>query len=523
MKFSNIFIIIFSTVIFGNCSGQSEIAFANKNTENELYRPNFHFTPKSGWMNDPNGLYFLGGTYHLFFQHYPDGNKWGPMHWGHATSQDLVKWEEQPIALFPDHLGYIFSGSAVVDKQNTSGFGDGKNVPVVAIFTYHNMDKEKSGATDIESQGIAYSLDNGKTWTKYADNPVLKNPGIRDFRDPKVSWDEKRQRWIMVLAAQDRTHFYSSKNLKDWTFLSDFGKNIGAHGGVWECPDLFPLKLKGTNEEKWVLIVNINPGGANGGSATQYFVGDFDGKNFKTDEVFTRQIDKEKAVWLDWGRDNYASVSFDNIPDDKRIIIGWMSNWDYAQEVPTEQWRSSTTVARELSLEKSDNGYILKNIPVAQFRNYFGKTVSKNVNLKEKNILMTKKEIDISKAVIDVDFKNMKEGVYTFALKNSLGEQVSFGIDNKNNFLFVDRAKSGKTKFKNNFADKVSKAPLSKTYENSAFKIILDKTSIEIFFNNGEKVMTEIFFPNESFSELNISTDTKGSVLKMKANQLNIK
>lgn len=494
-----------------------------KISEEQFYRPNFHFSPKKGWMNDPNGLYYKDGVYHMFFQYYPDASKWGPMHWGHATSNDLIKWNEQPIALFPDDLGYIFSGSAVVDIDNTSGFGNSKNNAVVATYTYHNPKLEKEGKIDVESQGIAYSLDNSKTWTKYNANPVLKNPGIRDFRDPKVFRDSKREQWIMVLAAQDRIHLYQSKDLKKWEFQSEFGKDLGGHGGVWECPDLFPLKVEGSNEEKWVLIVNINPGGPNNGSAGQYFVGDFDGKIFKIDEHFTHQLHKENAAWLDWGKDNYASVSFDNIPQKKRIIIGWMSNWEYAQEVPTEAWRSSTTIAREVSLKKTKDGYILKNMPVAQLTDYQEKSIRKTINIKSENQLFRRSEIDLTKAVADLDLKKMTAGKYTFALKNTLGEELIFGIDNTNKELFIDRSKSGKTDFGKNYATPVTKAPLNQVYSDVKMKLVIDKTSIEIFFNDGEKVLTEIFFPNETFSELTLSTDTKGSALNIDAHQLNIK
>ncbi|WP_426276731.1 glycoside hydrolase family 32 protein [Chryseobacterium sp. S-02] len=513
--------LIIASTFYSGLNAQAD----SKTSEEQLYRPNYHFTPQKGWMNDPNGLFYLNGTYHLFFQYTPFQSvpDFGKMHWGHAISKDLIKWEELAPAIAYDEKGAIFSGSAVVDKDNTSGFGDGKNVPLVAIFTYHDMKKEKAGEIDAQSQAIAYSLDNGKTWTKYSNNPVLKNPGIKDFRDPKVFWDAKRKQWVMGLAVQDRQHFYASKNLKDWTFLSEFGKDVGGHGGVWECPDLFPIKVEGTNEEKWVLIVNINPGGPNGGSAAQYFVGDFDGKTFKIDDLFTKQLEKEKVVWLDWGRDNYASVSFNNVPDNKRVIIGWMSNWDYSPDVPTEKWRGSSTIPREVTLKRSKDGYTLKNIPVSQLKSYEGKTLRKEVNLISDKKIISKGEIDLSKAVIDVDFKKMTKGVYTFALKNSLGEQVIFGIDNNRQELFIDRTKSGKTDFKDNFADRVSKAPLAKSYQNAMFKIVLDKTSIEIFFNDGEKVMTEIFFPNESFSELSLSTDTKGSILNINAHQINIK
>ena len=495
----------------------------SKPTEEQLYRPNFHFTPKKGWMNDPNGLYYKDGVYHLFFQHYPDGSKWGPMHWGHATSKDLVKWDEQPIALFPDELGYIFSGSAVVDVDNTSGFGTLNNKAVVAAYTYHNPKLEKEGKIDVESQGIAYSLDNSKTWTKYNANPVLQNPGIRDFRDPKVFRDSKRKQWIMILAAQDRVHIYQSKDLKKWEFQSEFGKDLGGHGGVWECPDLFPMKVEGSNEEKWVMIVNINPGGPNNGSAGQYFVGDFDGKTFSIDQTFTKQIKSEKAAWLDWGKDNYASVSFDNIPQAKRIIIGWMSNWDYAQEVPTEVWRSSTTIAREVSLKKIQERYILKSMPVAKLKNYAGKSINKKFSIASENKMINKSEIDLTKAVLDLSLKQMKSAKYTFALKNSLGETLTFGIDNKKRELFVDRSQSGKIGFGNHYAEPITTTPLSQTYSVAEMKLVIDKTSIEIFFNNGEKVLTEIFFPNENFTELSLSAELEGGILNLKGSQLNIK
>jgi sucrose-6-phosphate hydrolase SacC (GH32 family) len=249
-------------------------------------------------MNDPNGMVFHNGEYHLFYQHNPDSTVWGPMHWGHAVSKDMIYWEHLPIALYPDSLGTIFSGSAVVDNNNTSGFGTAVNPALVAIYTYHDAEGEKAGRKDYQNQGIAYSLDNGREWITYDQNPVLRSPGIPDFRDPKVMWHEKSQQWIMALAVVDRISFYSSPNLKDWTKESEFGANIGAHGGVWECPDLFELQVEGTQDKKWVLLVSINPGAPNGGSGTQYFIGDFDGKNFTLDEQFSALVGKE-GVWLD--------------------------------------------------------------------------------------------------------------------------------------------------------------------------------------------------------------------------------
>ena len=268
----------------------------------EAHRPQIHFSPPENWMNDPNGMVFHSGVYHLFYQYYPDSTVWGPMHWGHATTSDLIHWENHPIALYPDSLGYIFSGSAVVDENNTSGFGKEGKIPLVAIFTHHNPKAEKESPTTVENQSIAFSLDDGYTWTKYTGNPVLKNPGIRDFRDPKVFWFEDGKKWIMTLAASDQIIFYSSPDLKTWTKESEFGKEFGAHGGVWECPDLFSLQYK--DETIWVLIVNINPGGPNGGSAAQYFTGQFDGKTFIPYQTDTR--------WADYGPDDYAGVTWSN-------------------------------------------------------------------------------------------------------------------------------------------------------------------------------------------------------------------
>ncbi|MCB0433263.1 MAG: glycoside hydrolase family 32 protein [Mangrovimonas sp.] len=493
-------------------------------SEEQLYRPNFHFTPKANWMNDPNGMFYLDGVYHLFFQYYPDGNKWGPMHWGHATSTDLVSWKEQPIALYPDELGYIFSGSAVVDRNNTSGFGDGTNVPIVAIFTYHNPIKEKEGKIDVETQGVAYSLDNGKSWTKYENNPVLDNPGIRDFRDPKVIWDEEHQKWVMALAAHDRTQFYGSKNLKDWEFLSEFGAGTGAHGGVWECPDFFPMHVDGTSETKWVLLQSLNPGGPNGGSGTQYFIGDFDGKTFKMDPSFSEQLSTKKAIWIDYGKDNYAGVTWDNVPDGKRFFIGWMSNWLYAQEVPTETWRSSMTLPRELKLIFSNGTYKLLSSPIGKLKNLYGQTiVKKDIVFKKKTVLLDSGNLDLSRLVIDIELKEMKDDKYTFTVENDKGNQLFFGIDNKDKYIFIDRKKSGKIDFSEAFSSKISRLPLNQNYETINLKLVFDKTSLEIFLNGGEMAMTELFFPEVPYQTLSVESSNKDcKIAILKANEINL-
>jgi fructan beta-fructosidase len=495
-----------------------------KNAEEQMYRPHFHFTPKNNWMNDPNGMFYANGEYHLYYQYWPYGNVWGPMHWGHATSKDLVKWEEQPIALYPDRFGYIFSGSATVDINNTSGFGDGKAAPVVALFTYHDPVKEKAGQIDVESQGIAYSLDNGYTWTKYDQgNPVIKNPGIRDFRDPKVTWDEQHNQWIMILAAQDFAQLYSSKNLKDWTYLSDFGKNIGAHGGVWECPDFFPIKVEGTNETKWALIQNLNPGGANGGSGVQYFVGDFDGKTFTVDKAFAQKVAKEKAVWLDYGKDNYAGVTWNNVPqkDGRRLMIGWMSNWEYANVVPTQGWRSTTTIPRELTLTKKGNNYSLLTAPVRELDKYISKTEKQSTVKVRGTATLSNGTIDFSKADVRFNVKGLKHGIATFTFSNAAGESISFGIDNTNQQLFVDRSKSSSNSSFQKFTTVASKAKLDGSQKVASFRVILDKTSIEIFYNNGEKVMTEIFFPTQTFTQFTVTSPDGVQIKDLVINQLN--
>ncbi|MCM4160948.1 glycoside hydrolase family 32 protein [Antarcticibacterium flavum] len=490
---------------------------------NEDFRPQFHFTPKSGWMNDPNGMFYLDGTYHLFFQHNPDDNVWGPMHWGHATSKDLIVWEEQPIALEPDEHGTIFSGSAVVDHQNTSGLGDGNTPPVIAIFTYHDAEREQEGANDFQTQGIAYSTDAGKTWTKYENNPVLGNPGIRDFRDPKVVWYEEGNKWIMSLAVQDHIKFYSSSNLLDWEHLSDFGKNSGNHGGVWECPDLFKMQVGDTGEERWVLLVSINPGGPNGGSATQYFVGDFDGTTFTLDES-VEDIGEEHDYWVDFGKDNYAGVTWSNIPqeDGRHIFMGWMSNWQYANEVPTETWRSAMTIARTLDLKKTAATYRITSSPVKELENYKTDGITKqNIQIEAETEIIKNGEISLSPSVVEVNISNFKEQDYIFQLKNDAGNVLEFGYDAGEAAYYIDRSQSGITDFNEDFASKRSLAPRLSQEQDLRFTAIIDNMSIEIFFDDGNTVMTEIFFPNKPFQTLSAKSHETFKIENFEAHQLN--
>jgi len=502
MMKNHILLSLIFAVMLCSCEQGSE----ESNLENlpsfaqEAFRPQIHFSPKENWMNDPNGMVYYDGEYHLFYQYYPDSTVWGPMHWGHAISTDMVHWEELPIALYPDELGYIFSGSAVIDWNNTSGLQDGEHPPMIAIFTHHNIKEEREeGNNTFQYQSIAYSNDKGRTWAMYEGNPVVPNPGIRDFRDPKVSWHEATGKWVMIFAAADRVRLYSSPNLIDWDFESEFGADLGAHGGVWECPDLFPLQVEGTDDTKWVMLVSINPGGPNGGSATQYFVGDFDGKTFTTAQNDTK--------WLDYGRDNYAGVTWSDIPkeDGRRLFIGWMSNWDYAQVVPTESWRSAMTLPRSLHLLGGDE-FIVASRPVKELEALEDKQV---------NLLDTTQETET--AFLLTEGSGMKLGIpYKIDLQIDLDQttakEFKITLDNPTNGdeyflnfssteLTSDRGKTGKTDFGEKFAQTVHKADISRQMAGSSLQIevYVDASSMEVFLNNGELVMTEVLFPTEGF------------------------
>lgn len=505
-----------------NTETQTETASVEVQKD-EDFRPNFHFTPEKNWMNDPNGMFYFNGYFHLFFQHYPDDNVWGPMHWGHAISNDMISWKEQPIAIYPDEKGYIFSGSAVVDKNNTSGFGKNGKTPIVAIFTYHDPKGEKKGDIDYQSQAIAYSLDEGQTWTKYESNPVIENPGIKDFRDPKVTWDGIHQQWIMVLATYEKTLFYTSKDLKNWTRQSDFGEGIGAHGGVWECPDFFPMYVGDTNELKWVLIQSLNPGGYNGGSGTQYFVGDFDGKTFTPVEQM-QDLGEKHPYWMDFGKDNYAGVTWANIPEEngRTLFLGWMSNWQYAQKVPTETWRSAMTVARELKLEKIDGKYIISSVPVQELQSYRSKKYKdQNIQIDGLTKIIDSEKIALNSAEIRFKISDLKEKKYQFKLSNSTGEELLFGYDNSDKEFFINRSKAGQVDFSEEFASKISTAPRISTAKNLDGTIIIDQTSIELFFDGGKTVMTEIFFPNHPWETLSVqSVDGSFTLNEIEAYQL---
>ncbi len=463
----------------------------------EPYRLQTHFSPRAHWINDPNGMVYFNHTYHLFYQYFPGGNSWGPMHWGHATSKDLIHWHELPIALYPDSLGYIFSGSAVVDADNTSGFGKDGKKPLVAIFTHHDPKGEQAGKDNFQNQSLAYSLDEGYTWTKYNGNPVLKNSGIRDFRDPKVCWFAPASKWVMTLATKDKVTFYSSPNLKDWTRESEFGEKLGAHGGVWECPDMFKLTIGG--RAYWVLTVNINPGGPNGGSATQYFIGQFNGTTFTPLDNKTR--------WVDYGPDEYAGVTWSNTGS-RVLFLGWMSNWAYAGQVPTDKWRNAMTAPRQLSLNSVNGELLLCSNLVHEYDHIKQKEVTFG-----SKVLTGQKVKGLPHQYL-LKLKANTAHSFSVTFSNSNDNQLVIGYNKAMNRFYIDRSKSGKIDFNPEFG-KLCFAPRFSKAKISAIEILFDTSSIEIFADKGLSTMTSVYFPEKPLDQLQISKQ-KGGISQVK-------
>ena len=425
----------------------------------EPYRPQFHYSPPQWWMNDPNGLVYYEGEYHLFYQYHPGSLVWGSMHWGHAVSTDLVHWETLPIALYPDELGTIFSGSVVVDAANTSGLVPGGEL--VAIYSY-----------DTQTQGIAYSIDNGRTWTKYARNPVI-DALAPDFRDPKVFWHQETGRWVMVISAGKEVRFFVSPNLMDWEETSSFASNFFTLG-VWEMPDLFPLEFQG--KTKWALIVNVGSGGPASGSGTMYFIGDFDGERFVADET-------SDILWLDYGPDDYAGTTWNNAPDGRRIFIGWMNNWRYADRIPTDPWRGAMTIPREIRLVDTPNGPRLAQQPVQsieQLREPVG--TWENMSVEGENMLPNVKGRALE---ILADFEIGTAPVFGLQLQHGDVEFASVFYDVQGEQLYISRPLSGITGFTRSFS-----APLAPEDGRITLRILLDESSLEVFAGAGEVVLT---------------------------------
>ncbi|WFA03891.1 MULTISPECIES: GH32 C-terminal domain-containing protein [Bacillus] len=471
------------------------VSAADPGYYDEKHRPKYHFTPEANWMNDPNGMVYYKGEYHLFYQYHPYGLKWGPMHWGHAVSKDLVSWEHLPVALEPDDKGTIFSGSAVVDWHNTSGFQTGAEKPLVAIYT-----QDRGG---VQVQSIAYSNDKGRTWTKYAGNPVIPNPGKKDFRDPKVFWHEKTNKWVMVLAAGDRILMYTSPDLKEWAYASQFGHGQGSHGGVWECPDLFELPVEGRpNQKKWVMQVSVGNGSVSGGSGMQYFVGSFDGTTFKNENP------PEQVLWTDYGKDFYAAVTWSDIPssDGRRLWLGWMSNWQYANDVPTSPWRGAMTLPRQLKLKALSEGFRVVQTPVAELQSIRGASQEwrhKMISPRSRNLLAG---FSGDAYEINAEFQILPGMTSEFGFKvRKKGDQYTkIGYDSNSAGLFVDRSRSGNISFNPSFNNGKHMAPMRPIDGKVKMRIFVDRSSVEVFGNDGRRVITDIILPDPSSKGLEL-------------------
>ena len=426
-------------------------------TNRERFRPVYHHTPLYGWMNDPNGMFYKDGVWHLYYQYNPYGSQWENMTWGHSTSKDLIHWEAQPLAIEADWLGSIFSGSCVTNGNE-----------VVAFYT---------SAGHHQTQSMAVSKDGGRTFKKYSGNPILTTSDIPDFRDPKAFWNEDAKMWNLILAAGQEMRIYSSKDLKDWKYESSFGKEYGNHSGVWECPDLFKMEeLKnGKVEGKWVLICNINPGGPFGGSATQYFVGQFDGKKFTCESM------PKVTKWLDYGKDHYATVSFYNAPDNRRTVLAWMSNWQYANQVPTKQFRSANSIPRDLGLFRHGEETYVSVIPSKEMLDVRGAKIKNPTEACE----------------ILIDTKSQTEIV----LSNTKGEQVTMKYDGQQQTFTMERVKSGDVSFSEAFPA-VTVAPTFGSVKQ--LRIFIDRCSIEVFDAEGKMAMTNLVFPSEPYNTLKV-------------------
>ena len=447
-----------------------EIKFSDTydTTNRERFRPIYHHTPVYGWMNDPNGMFYKDGVWHLYYQWNPYGSQWENMHWGHSTSRDLIHWEALPMALEPDWLGSIFSGSCVTNGDE-----------VIAMYT---------SAGHHQTQSIAVSKDGGRTFQKYSGNPVLTGD-VPDFRDPRPFWNEDIKAWNLILAAGQEMRLYSSKDLKDWKYESAFGKEYGNHGGVWECPDLFKLEgLKnGKMEEKWVLICNINPGGPFGGSATQYFVGQFDGHKFTCESM------PKVTKWLDYGKDHYATVSFYNAPENRHVVLAWMSNWQYANQVPTKQYRSGNSIPRDLGLFSFGEETYVSVVPSKEMAALRGAKV--------------KKPTEACEIVVDI------KGQAEIVLSNDKGEMVVMNYDGQKQTFSMDRTKSGDVSFSEAFPC-TTEAP---TYgQIKQLRLFIDRCSIEAFDTDGKMAMTNLVFPSEPYNNIKVKGG-KATIFEVKS------
>lgn len=488
----------FGLLTLAGCSSEysstSDDATSSGPTFEEQYRPQFHYTPPTNWMNDPNGLVYHDGTYHLFHQYNPEGSTWGHMSWYHATSKDLVHWSHQGVAIPEEGREMIFSGSAVVDSGNTSGFGSAEDSsPIVAVYTSHYT---LEGDSINEAQSLAYSTDGGETWTKYEGNPVLDHPDP-DFRDPNVFWYEPGEKWVMTVAlpTQHKVQFYESTDLKNWTHLSDFGP-AGGTEGIWECPALFKVPVEGSDRRQWVLQVDLNPGSVAGGSGGQYFLGDFDGT------TFTPREDSEESAphWVDYGPDFYATIPWNNVPaeEGRALWLAWMNNWSYAEAIPTSPWRSAQTIPRSVGLRTIDGAPRLVQRPAEELQqlrenhvHLGGRTLDSGTTSLD--------DVDISGRTLELvaEFEPGDAEAVGLHVRVGENEKTVIGYDASADSVFVDRTNSGTVDFHEDFASRDS-APLALRNGRVRLRVFVDRSSVEVFANDGARVLTHRIFPDST-------------------------
>ncbi len=497
-------LLLIVTIIFSGCSKKMNII----NTSTNSNRPKIHFTPEKNWINDPNGMFFYEGEYHLFYQYNPYGEKWGHMSWGHAVSKDLVTWEHLPIALEEENQVMIFSGSAVVDYNNTSGFGINNNPPIIAIYTSYDA---KSG---LQNQSIAYSNDKGRTFTKYQNNPVLDLKS-KEFRDPKVFWYAPENKWIMTvsLSMEKKVQFYSSKDLKKWDLMSVFGPT-GVTSGVWECPDLYSLEYE--NKTIWILGVNLGSGSIAGGSGLQYFLGDFDGKKFSEN----KSLSKNNLNFVEFGKDYYAGVTYVGTPNEtkERKWLAWMNNWQYADKIPYLGWRGSMSIPRTIKLGKSNGYYFLKQEPIKEIKNYIKSKYSKSkVTIDEANDFITKS--DLKELSFQINYTIIPSKIVNnlaFELANTNGTIISFNYNKSSRELTFTRKEDKKNVDSEDYPT-VQKVNVENNTDSLDFQLFVDKNSIEIFVDNGRYVFTNLFFNTDEQINIkfNSGNNTNSTIEKL--------
>jgi fructan beta-fructosidase len=513
------------TLTFAVCGSSAAAANATSESSNQpdtpQWRPVLHYTPQRNWMNDPNGLVYYNGVYHLFYQYNPNGNFWGDMSWGHATSRNLLDWTEQPVALAANRTEDVFSGSIVVDAHNTSGLGSAAVPPLVTLYT--SVYKPGSGhEPGVQAQSLAYSVDEGKTWRRYAHNPVLTlDPESSHFRDPKVSWYAPGGYWLMCAVVADAhvVKLYRSNNLIDWTFLSDFTlPDIPHHGALWEMPDLFPLPLDGNPaNEKWVMLVNVNPWSIAGGSGAMYFVGRFDGTRFVPDDVAPAGSDPARWQWLDHGADYYAAGTFSNTPDGKTVAIGWMSNWDYANDVPTTPWRGAMALPRELALETVGGRSQLVFAPTEFYASLVGRSPVTHID--EVGLVSSTQALPaVTHGIVQDIELTIEPGtaqraglVVRGSADGATGTRIFY--DSKAQTLTVDRSHAGDTSFSRAYSPQhIVNLPLHDG--RLRLDVVVDSASVEVFVDNGRAVVTDLVFPTLADNRLSLFAENGNATFR---------